>query len=151
LITKVWFVGLQTAPVWAWFALLVRRRRREWLENNPRVRRRHAVAARVREGLQRLREQAANQDAEAFFATLFRLLQEQLGERLDQSAPSITTDVIEDRLRPIGVPEDTLVTLRELFDACDQARFAPQRSAGELGSFIPKTESVLRALQEVQA
>jgi len=46
---------------------------------------------------------------EAFFATLFRLLQEQLGERLELPASSITEAVIEEHLRPRGVPEPVRV------------------------------------------
>ena len=44
--------------------------------------------------------------SDEFFAVLFRLLQEQLGERLDLPASAITEAVIEERLSPLGISSD---------------------------------------------
>jgi hypothetical protein len=148
LLTQPWFVALQATPVLAWMALLVRRRRIEWRENNPRAVRRREAGQRVREGIAQMRELAAKQEAERFFAALFHVLQQQLGERLDLPASAITADVIEERLRPLGVDEGLRTRLAALFEACDQARFAPQHSAGELAALVPQTEEVVRKLKE---
>jgi len=78
------------------------------------------------------------------------LLQEQLGERLDLPASAITEAVIEENLVPRGVPETTLTPLRELFQTCNLARYAPIKSSQQLAAIIPKLESVLRSLQEVR-
>jgi hypothetical protein len=81
---------------------------------------------------------------------MFRLLQEQLGERLDMPASAITEAVIEERLRPAGAPEIILTGLQELFQACNLARYAPIKSSQELAAIIPNVEGVLRKLQEVK-
>ena len=94
---------------------------------------------------------ATENNSDDFFATLFRLLQEQLGERLDCSASSITEAVIDERLARLGAPEATLAGLRELFQLCNQARYAPLRTSGELAAVIPQFENAIRGLQEVNA
>jgi hypothetical protein len=147
LVQQSWFLALQALPVFAWVSAVVWRRRAELLASNPRLRRRRQVAQIIRQGLLDLRRLAADNKSDDFFATLVRLLQEQLGERLDLPASAITEAVIEERLRPRGVPETTLDSLRELFQSCNLARYAPVRTSQELAAVIPKLEAVLRELQ----
>jgi hypothetical protein len=147
LVQRTWFLALQGVPLLAWLAAVMWRRRADQLANNPRLRRRRQVAQVVRQGLVELRQHAAGNKSDDFFATLFRLLQEQLGERLDLPASAITEAVIEEHLRPRGVPEATRTALHELFQTCNLARYAPIKSSQELAAMIPKLETVLRDLQ----
>jgi hypothetical protein len=144
-----WFLGLQTIPVLAWLAATIWRRRADRLANNPRLRRQRQVAKLVRDGLQELRHQAAANQGDEFYATVFRLLQEQLGERLDLPASAITEAVIEERLRPRGVAAETLATLHDLFQACNQAKYAPQGNDQDLAGLLAKVESALRELPRI--
>jgi hypothetical protein len=150
LVQRPWFLALQSVPVLLWVGVLAWRKRVEQLAANPRLRRRRWVAELVRDGLATLRRQAAAQDPEAFFATLFRLLQEQLGERLDLPASSITEAIIEERLRPRGIPNSTLTRLHELFQACNLARYAPVKSSQELESLIPEAEALLAEMKHLE-
>jgi len=150
LIRQPWFLALQAAPVAAWLGLLITRKRREALANNPRARRQRDVARRVREGLQELHALAAAQDSDGFFATLFRLLQEQIGERLDVSGSSITESIVDERLGHTKLPQSSLAELHELFQMCDQARYARHKTSQELSAIIPRAEAVLRDLQQLQ-
>ena len=86
LIEQWWFMGLQGIPVLAWLALLIRRKQAERLANNPRLRRKREVARIIQDGLTDLHARAKENNPEEFFATLFHLLQERLGERLDVPA-----------------------------------------------------------------
>ncbi len=149
LLRQSWFIGLQTVPLLAWFMALAWRRRSERLANNPRLRRRREVAQRVRNGCVELRQLASAKDSDGFFATLFRLLQEQIGERLDVPASSITEGVVEEQLHPRNVSEDLLNRLRELFQMCNLARYAPIKSSQELAAIVPKLESVLSEIQQL--
>ncbi len=149
LVQQPWFLALQSAPVLAWFAALAWRKRTDWLTNNPRVRRQRQVAHLIRTGLDDLRRLARENNPDEFFATLFRLLQEQLGERLDCPASAITEAVIEERLRPRGVTDEVLAPLHDLFQACNLARYAPVRTTQELEAAIPKLEVMLRELQKL--
>ncbi len=150
LIRQPWFLGMQSVPALALITATLWRRRSERLANNPRLRRQRQVSQTIREGRNELRKCAHHNDSEAFFAILFRLLQEQLGERLDLPASAITEAVIEERLRPSGVPEPALASLHELFQTCNLARYAPIKTSQELAAFIPKVEAVLRQLQELK-
>ena len=96
-----------------------------------------------------LRKSAAENDSDTFFATLFHLLQEQLGERLDLPASAITEAVIEERLQPRQVPDSTLAGLHDLFHTCNLARYAPIRTSQELAAIVPAVETVLRELQQI--
>jgi len=90
----------------------------------------------------------ANQ-TDDFHVTAFRLLQEQLGERLDLPATAITEAVLDEHLRPRGIPEETLQLLREVFQRCNQARYARGQASEGLPQQLPKIESALRALREL--
>jgi hypothetical protein len=150
LIQRPWFIGLQAVPIIALLTAVAWRKRADMLANNPRLRRQRAVAQLVRQGVHDLRRLAAENNSDQFFATLFRLLQEQLGERLNLPASAITEAVIEERLVPRSVSEKLLSDLQELFQACNFARYAPIKTSQELAAFIPKFESVIRDLESLQ-
>jgi predicted anti-sigma-YlaC factor YlaD len=104
----------------------------------------------IRQGLGELQQLAAANKSDDFFATLFRLVQEQLGERLDLPASAITEAVIEEHLRPRGVPEETLGSLHSLFQICNLARYTPIRTSQELAAIIPGFEAAMRQLQALK-
>jgi hypothetical protein len=147
LVEQTWFLALQGVPAFALLSCVSLRKRKESLANNPRLRRQRQVAQLVQEGLEQLRIQASQNQSVEFFATLFRLLQEQLGERLDLPASAITEAVIDERLRPAGVSEPTLASLHELFQMCNFARYTPVESGEELAQIIPKLETTLNELR----
>jgi hypothetical protein len=151
LVQQRWFLVLQCVPVLAWIAALVWRKRADLLANNPRLRRQRQVAQIVRDGLNELRRLAGTNDSDQFFAVLFRLLQEQLGERLDLPASAITESVIDEHLRNRNLSAEALKALQDLFLTCNQARYAPVHDRQELAAIVPRLESVLRELQELKA
>jgi hypothetical protein len=151
LVARPVFLATQTVPVLAFLAAFIWRRRTDNLASNPRLRRQRAVAQIVRDGLNDLKKFAAANQPDEFFALLFRLLQEQLGERLDCPASAITENVIEEHPVLRGAAQPTLDSLRELFQLCNQARYAPVRGTGELNSVASKLEQTIGELQEVRA
>ena len=151
LLERPWFLTLQSVPVLAFLGAVIYRKRSDALANNPRLRRQRKVAQLIQAGLNELRKFAAEKNSDAFFTTLFQLLREQIGERLDVPASAITEAVIEEQLQPRGVPAATLAALHELFQSHNLARYAPVKSSQELAAMIPKLESVLKELQEVKA
>ena len=145
------FVAAQSLPVAAFLAALVWRRRTDNLANNPRLRRKRAVAQIVTLGLDDLRKFAAQNKPDEFFALLFRLLQEQLGERLDCPATAITESAADDRLIRMGAAPGTMSELREFFQLCDQARYAPVRGTSELNSLQARFQKLLGELHVLKA
>ena len=146
LVEQRWFLLLQAVPPLAWMGALMWRRQKAALANNPRLRRRRAVERLVQEGLAGLARAAQANEPENFYSTVLRLLQEQLGERLDLPAPAITEAVAED-LRDLD--DAAKRRLRELFQACDQYRYTPEHSSQELASLIPKVKETLADLRKI--
>ena len=151
LVAQPVFLAAQSVPVLAFLAAFIWRKRTDNLANNPRLRRQRAVAQLLRAGLNDLKKFAAANQPDEFFATLFRLLQEQLGERLDCPASAITENVVEEHPVLSGAPEATLNGLRELFQLCNQARYAPVRGSAELNSVAAQFGKIIGNLQEVKA
>ncbi len=150
LVEQRWFLAVQAFPVITWLSLLLLRKRNESLANNPKLRRQRQVVQRIRDGLKELQSLAAAQNVEEFFATFFRLLQEQLGERLDLPASAITEAVIDERLRSRPLAEETLMELHALFQTCNLARYAPNQTSQELAALIPRLESALDQLRRMK-
>jgi tetratricopeptide (TPR) repeat protein len=146
LVLQPMFLALQVLPPLVWISALLWRRQKEKLANNPRLRRRRDVALLVRQGLAELPAHAAANDTEKFHSTILRLLQEQLGERLDLPAPAITEAVLDEVK---GLDASNLTLLRELFRACDQYRYTPEHTSQALASLIPKVKTALAALQKI--
>jgi hypothetical protein len=49
-----------------------------------------------------------------------------------------------------GLSEAALHGLRELFQLCNQARYAPMRGTGELNSVVAQFEKTIAELQELK-
>ena len=147
LISSPGFLALQSLPVLAFLGALVWRKRTDSLANNPRLRRQLAVAQIVANGLNDLGKLATENQPDEFFTLLYRLLQEQLGERLDVPASAITEADVNDRLVKLGASPGTMTSLHELFQLCNQARYAPVRGSSELNSLVTRLKPVLTELQ----
>jgi tetratricopeptide (TPR) repeat protein len=148
LIQQPGFLACQAVAPLAWLCALARRKCRENLANNPRLRRQRQVAGMVRQGLADLARSAAANDADKFYATVLRLLQERLGERLDLPAPAITEAVLDDLK---GLRSESLALLHDLFHACNQYRYTPEHTSREMDSLIPKVKTALQNLQSLPA
>ena len=151
LVARPAFLAVQSLPVLAFLGAFVWRRRTDSLANNPRLRRQRAVAALIASGMDDLKKYAAANQPDEFFATLFRLLQEQLGERLDCPASAITENVVDEHPVLRSSPSATRDALREQFQLCNQARYALVRGTSELNSVAGQFEKLISQLREVKA
>jgi hypothetical protein len=151
LISQPAFLAVQTLPALAFLGAFIWRKRTDNLANNPRLRRQRAVAHLIEIGIGDLKKFAAANNPDEFFALLFRLLQEQLGERLDCPASAITENVVEENSILRRAPENLRNALRELFQLCNQARYAPVRGTAELNSVAAQFEKMIRELQELKS
>jgi hypothetical protein len=145
---RPWFIAFELLPVALWGAAVGWRRRTDRLTNDPRLRRKREVEKKIAELLPKLREHAAAKRSDEFFATTFRLLQEQLGERLDMPAAAITEAVVDERLPAAGASPELVRALGELFQACNAARYAGATVAG-MEALIPKIQGALQQVKEL--
>jgi hypothetical protein len=146
LIVRPWFLGLTVAPLLAWLGISLWQWQNARVARDPRLRRRQQVARLVREGMTQLQQAAARNDTETFFATVFRLLQERLGELTDMPASAIDELSLDSDLEG-KVGAEVLAEVRSLFQACGVARYAPGRLNAELPAYLPRVESVLERLR----
>jgi hypothetical protein len=151
LVAQPVFLAAQSLPVLAFLAAFIWRKRTDNLANNPRLRRQRAVAQLIAGGMDDLKKCAAANQPDEFFATLFRLLQEQLGERLDCPASAITENVVEENSILRNAPSTLREALREQFQLCNQARYAPVRGTSELNSVAAQFEKLIGQLRELKA
>jgi hypothetical protein len=147
-VLRPWFMVLQIAPLLALFGVMGWQWQRARVAKDPRLRRRQQVARVTREGMSELHAAAARNDVEAFFATVFRMLQEQLGEVTGIPASAVD-ELVLDGIREGRLDEERLAEVRGLFHACGVARYAPGRLNAELHSFSPRVESALNGLRSV--
>jgi len=150
LVQQSWFLGVQAVPLLAWMAAFVWRKRQDNLANNPRLRRQLAVRETVRAGLAQLSHLAAANQAQEFYSTVFRLLQEQLGERLDQPASAITEEALEN-LAALGADAALVQSLHELFQQCNEARYAPASTPQQLAGVTTQADAALKGVQQLGA
>jgi hypothetical protein len=149
LVRQPWFLILQALPLLGFVGVSLWRKRQDHLANNPRLRRKIEVQKTVNAGLAELGQIAATNQSDEFFASVFRLLQEQLGERLDLPASAITEAVLNERLPKRGASPELIERLHGLFQSCNQARYAPVRSHEELQAVASNLEKAVAELQQL--
>jgi hypothetical protein len=149
LIQRPWFLLAQGLPLLVYAGFTIWRKRQDHLANNPKLRRKIQVRQTIQTGLAELRQLAAANQSDEFHALAFRLLQEQLGERLDLPASAITEAVLDERLPGRGASPELIERLRDLFRHCNQARYAPVRTNAELLAIATDLETALADLQKL--
>ncbi|HVK59477.1 MAG TPA: BatD family protein [Candidatus Kapabacteria bacterium] len=149
LVRQPWFLLLHAIPLGAVVGLTVWRKKQDHLARNPKLRRKLEVQQVVQGGLTQLRHHANAQQAEEFYALLFRLIQEQIGERLDLPASAITEAVLDERLPRRGASPELINRLHQLFRISNQARYAPVKTDTELLQLSSDLEKALSELQQL--
>jgi hypothetical protein len=147
LVQQPWFFLVQALPVAGYVSMRLWRRRQDNLANNPRLRRKLEVRRIVHDGLAQLAQLGSSNQGDEFYALLFRLLQEQLGERLDLPASAITEAVLNESLPRRGASAELIGRLHDLFQICNQARYAPVRTNQQLMEIQAQTATALAELQ----
>ena len=65
-----------------------------------------------------------DRDPKIFYETMFKALQDYLGNRIHVPPAGITSDIVVYMLENKGIEMDILKKLKGLFEVCDRARFA---------------------------
>ncbi len=94
-------------------------------------------------GIKRLKDDLRVGDVKRYYETLFKTLQDYLGNRLNIPTAGITSDIVDSVLVPKGVDTDIVRRIRELFEVCDRSRFAFTEEVAM------KMDSDMREIQEI--
>jgi hypothetical protein len=116
---------------------------RERSGKDVRGKRKRKVDQFIRKQLPALEAFAQKNDSDGFFELMFRLIQERLGQCLDLPAASITESVLDDQPRQLDCSEEDVETLHRLFQACNQARYAPVESTEQLVEYATQCRQIL--------
>ena len=146
LLQRKWFLFLQGAAPLLFLAAFLHRKKKEHLSSNPALVRKRAVAKSVDEGLATLKQLVSDNKKEEFFLLLFKLLQEQIGERLDLPSSGITEESVEGLAR-LGLSEETRKELHALFQQSNQARYSRSLTSGELEKLAGRAEASLKGVR----
>ncbi|MBI5821335.1 MAG: protein BatD [Verrucomicrobia bacterium] len=122
---QTWFLATQGVPVLAVVISLFTQRRQQRLRSDVRYARTRRAFGNAQRRLAEAERLLQAGQWTAFYATLFKTLQDYLGDRLNLPSSGITSDIIEEQLRPRALPPEICQALKEVFAACDAARFAP--------------------------
>lgn len=106
--------------------------------------RRHALKA-ARKGLKALRRQALSDDPKIFYETLFKALQNYIGNRIRIPPAGITSDIVEHLLSSNKIESAMLHNIKNLFETCDNVRFASSKPDGyKMQDDIKELEEIIK-------
>ncbi|MBL9129018.1 MAG: protein BatD [Verrucomicrobiales bacterium] len=144
--TQPWFVLLSLAPPVVWSGSRLWRGWRGRRDADQAARRRRDLEQRVAKGLAALPVLARDAGSEAFFASLFRTLQEAVALRTGEAPASVTEGSIDSGLSRSGVTPETLEALHRLFQACNQARYANVGAVDDLQQLANEARTLCERL-----
>ena len=119
------FLLLQILPMAFLISILTLYRKSERLKTDIRYARRLRAPKKVKEGIRKSQKYLSENNASEFYNTVFKALQEYLGDKFHLPIGGITIDIVDDVLKAKGIKEEILNKLKELFRDCDMARYAP--------------------------
>ena len=118
------FVAILFLPLLAIISILIFQRRKERLQNDIGYARRLRAPAEARKNLLMIQGLLGSEEPGEFFNAVFKALQEYLGDKFHLPTAGITSNIIE-KLKSRNINQEILDKIRDCFNICDIARYAP--------------------------
>jgi hypothetical protein len=84
-----------------------------------------------------------------FYTEIYKAVIEYVADKLNIPHPSITKDLLEDKLKSAGAGEDVINKVKALFDDCDMARFASAKFTKlDMDRTIKEAEDIIMNLEK---
>ena len=139
---------LQLFPVLGVAGAYLYRRHRVRLEGDVAYARRRRSRSEAQRRLGKAKELMDAGDSAGFHGEVHRSLAQFVADRTNRAAAGLTADQIGAVLVERGVDAEVIAGVQEVFDQCDQARFAPgQISAAQMQALFAQTEDLIGALE----
>jgi hypothetical protein len=122
---------------------MIFQKRRERLRTDIVYARRLSAPRKAKKGLRRAESYLKDNRSAEFYGSVYKTLQEYIGDRYHIPAGGITSDIVDTELKDRTMDEGVLNKLKNIFKDCDIARYA---SSGLVKSDMEKT---LKELREV--
>ncbi|MFH1045891.1 MAG: BatD family protein [Candidatus Omnitrophota bacterium] len=144
------FLMLLVVPLLAVILVAVLQKRRERLETDVRYARRLRAPGKARKNIRQLRHLLGANQPQRFFDAVFKTLQEYLGDKFHLPRGGITADVIT-QLQARAIAAELLAKLKDCFNRCDMARYAPASiTKEEMRGTLALLEEIIDALEKVK-
>jgi BatD DUF11 like domain len=137
------FLLWQPMPLLLFGAAVWYDRRRQRLSGNVRYARFSRAGKQARHGFALAEKALASGRPAAFYDAVSRTMQEYLAAKLDLPPGAIDADAVARR----GVAEDCAQRISELFIICEQVRFAPSSSNGDMRGALSLAQDIVRRLE----
>ena len=118
------FLMLQLLPLFLFLSLMLINKKKEKLRTDLRYARRQEAKRKAKKGIQEAERFLKKGKPIEFYDSLFKTLQEYLGNRFYLPVKSMTGEVVDERLRPKGIDGEVLKKLGDVFIECDRVRYA---------------------------
>ncbi len=83
-----------------------------------------------------------------FYTEIYKAVIEYIADKLNISHPSITKDLLEEKLTDLGLAGNIIGEVKILFDDCDMARFASVKFArDDMSRTLKQAEEIINALE----
>jgi hypothetical protein len=144
------FLLLQLLPLVGFAGTLVYQRRRDRLATDKTYARQYHAPKKARKRLVQARKLIASGQPQEFCSTIFKTIQEYLGDRFDLPSAGITIEIV-DSLRSQGIPEEILERLTTFFEGCDRMRFAQSdMSEQDMSEILDLATETIRLLEDTE-
>jgi len=118
------FIAIQFLPILAIISILIFQKRKERLQIDIRYARKLRAPRKAKKNLAHAQRLLDSKEPDKFFDAVFKTLQEYLGDKFHLPTVGITSDVVEE-LTSRSIDKEIIEMLKECFNSCDRARYAP--------------------------
>lgn len=123
-----WFFVAVILPAIIFFTLVIWKRRTDKLRGNIRLMRSQKAEKIARKRLKAAKKALDQKDSHLFYEEITKALQGYLEDKLFIQTSEFTIDKAAEVLSASGVDEKLIGQIREIFDKCEFARFAPSKN-----------------------
>jgi hypothetical protein len=145
------FLFSQLLPLACLISIVMLYRRKERFKTDVRYARRLTAFKKAKKAMRRVYSSLGEGTVQQFYDTVFKTIQEYLGDRFHIAPGGITADVVDGLVRQKNIDEHVLTTLRDIFRDCDMVRYAPsQFEKGRMEETVKKLEQVIGYLEKLK-
>ncbi len=141
----------QALPAGLLAAMYLSHRKSEKMRTDKRYARFLRAPRKARGGIAKAKALIGKKDPVQFYDVIFKTIQEYVGDKFNLPRGAVTSLIIDERLRPAGYDEAALKMLREVFDACEMARYASLiPDAEKEGEILEKMKRVIDYMEKTR-
>ena len=136
------FLLLHAVPVILFVFARTMQKRKERLSTDIGYARRMSAPKKARKGINNAERCMGESKTEEFYDSVHKTLREYIGDRFHIPSGGITADIVDEMLKDRGIEGAVLDGLRNIFQECDMARYAPSQLS------TINMENTLKSLKE---